>query len=342
GRDLAQGMGVARAGVVVDLQATALEQRMADRFEAPWRHRPVLRGAHPYPAHDLVGIAVAAVEQRAQPRDQRLHPRPEQAAGVEILQHAMHGEQREDLLVVEPEARQLVLRPDARLLEPIATGLPVEHDRGMQPVAHVVDVPRQSRPRHLERGHQVLAGDRSALAHELVDTVVALGLVHSRAILAAPGPVASPPRPSDDPATLLAGRATTGAGVVAISLETPMNSSSNGRLAGKRAIVTGAGSGIGRASALLFASEGAQVLAVDLNAEGVEETVKMIGEAGGQALAMTADASSETDVQAYVRKAIDSFGGLEVVYANAGISGGDVPLSEQTVELWEKVLRVNL
>ena len=121
-----------------------------------------------------------------------------------------------------------------------------------------------------------------------------------------------------------------------------MNSSSNGRLAGKRAIVTGAGSGIGRASALLFASEGAQVLAVDLNAEGVEETVKMIGEAGGQALAMTADASSETDVQAYVRKAIDSFGGLEVVYANAGISGGDVPLSEQTVELWEKVLRVNL
>jgi NAD(P)-dependent dehydrogenase (short-subunit alcohol dehydrogenase family) len=141
---------------------------------------------------------------------------------------------------------------------------------------------------------------------------------------------------------LLPGRAVTGADIVATSLETPMNASSNGRLAGKRAIVTGAGSGIGRASALLFASEGAQVLAVDLNTEGVEETVKMIGEAGGQAIAMTADVGDEADVQAYVRKAVDSFGGLEVVYANAGVSGGDVPLSEQTVEQWEKVLRVNL
>ena len=61
----------------------------------------------------------------------------------------------------------------------------------------------------------------AALAHELVDTIVALGLVHSRAILAAPGPVASRPRPCDDPATLLAGRATTGAGVVAISWRLP-------------------------------------------------------------------------------------------------------------------------
>lgn len=121
-----------------------------------------------------------------------------------------------------------------------------------------------------------------------------------------------------------------------------MTTSSNGRLAGKRAIVTGAGSGIGRASALAFAREGAQVLAVDLNTEGVEETVARIEAAGGKALAMTADTGSDHDAQAYVQRAVDAFGGLDVIYANAGVSGGDVPLSEQTVELWEKVLRVNL
>jgi NAD(P)-dependent dehydrogenase (short-subunit alcohol dehydrogenase family) len=121
-----------------------------------------------------------------------------------------------------------------------------------------------------------------------------------------------------------------------------MAAPSNGRLAGKRAIVTGAGSGIGRATSLLFAREGARVLAVDLNQEGVEETVAQIGAAGGDAIAMRADTGNDADVQAYVARAIEAFGGLEVVYANAGVSGGDVPLFEQSVELWEQVLRVNL
>ena len=115
-----------------------------------------------------------------------------------------------------------------------------------------------------------------------------------------------------------------------------------GRLDAKRAIVTGAGSGIGRASALLFAREGAKVLAVDKTADAVAETVKQIAAAGGKALAMAADAGSDADVQAYVKRAIDEFGGLDVVYANAGISGGLVPLFEQTVEHWEEILRVNL
>jgi NAD(P)-dependent dehydrogenase (short-subunit alcohol dehydrogenase family) len=115
-----------------------------------------------------------------------------------------------------------------------------------------------------------------------------------------------------------------------------------GRLKGKRAIVTGAGSGIGRASALLFAREGASVLAVDKTADAVAETAKQIAAAGGKAVAMTADAGSEADVQAYVKRALDEFGGLDVVYANAGISGGLVPLFEQTVEHWQEILRVNL
>jgi NAD(P)-dependent dehydrogenase (short-subunit alcohol dehydrogenase family) len=115
-----------------------------------------------------------------------------------------------------------------------------------------------------------------------------------------------------------------------------------GRLKGKRAIVTGAGSGIGRASALLFAKEGASVLAVDKTADAVAETAKQIVAAGGKAISMAADAGSEADVQAYVNRALEELGGLDVVYANAGISGGLVPLFEQTVEHWQEILRVNL
>ncbi|MEO8203621.1 MAG: SDR family NAD(P)-dependent oxidoreductase [Betaproteobacteria bacterium] len=115
-----------------------------------------------------------------------------------------------------------------------------------------------------------------------------------------------------------------------------------GRLDGKRAIVTGAGSGIGRASALLFAREGATVLAVDKTADAVQETVARIVAAGGKAVAMAADAGNEADVEAYVKRALAEFGGLDVVYANAGISGGLVPLFEQTVEQWQEILRVNL
>ena len=115
-----------------------------------------------------------------------------------------------------------------------------------------------------------------------------------------------------------------------------------GRLTGKRAIITGAGSGIGRASALLFAAEGASVLAVDKVQANLEETVAQVKAAGGSAIAMAGDAGSESDVKAYVAKALKDLGGLEVVYANAGISGGIVPLFEQTVEQWQEILRVNL
>jgi len=115
-----------------------------------------------------------------------------------------------------------------------------------------------------------------------------------------------------------------------------------GRLEGKRAIVTGAASGIGRASALLFAREGAAVLAVDRTRDAVEETAAQIAAAGGGAVAMAADAGNEAEVEAYVARALAEFGGLDVVYANAGISGGLVPLFEQTVEHWQEILRVNL
>lgn len=115
-----------------------------------------------------------------------------------------------------------------------------------------------------------------------------------------------------------------------------------GRLTGKRAIVTGAGSGIGRASALLFASEGARVVAVDRNADGVQETAELANKNGMEVLALSADGGDETGVTQFIGKAVAHLGGLDVLFANAGVSGGLVPLFEQTVEQWQEVLRVNL
>ncbi len=112
-------------------------------------------------------------------------------------------------------------------------------------------------------------------------------------------------------------------------------------LQGKVAIVTGAASGIGRASALLFAAEGATVLALD-RAPEVEATAAAIQARGGRAVALIRDSSSEDDVAGAVALAVKEYGGLDVCYANAGISGGLVPFFEETVEQWTLVLKINL
>ncbi|MDE0942510.1 MAG: SDR family NAD(P)-dependent oxidoreductase [Alphaproteobacteria bacterium] len=114
------------------------------------------------------------------------------------------------------------------------------------------------------------------------------------------------------------------------------------RLSGKRAIVTGAASGIGRASAQAFAREGASVVVVDRAEDGLAETVSMIAEAGGRAVAVTADVGDEVSVMGFINTCVETYGGLDVIYANAGVSGGRVPLAEQTVEHWLGILQVNL
>lgn len=112
-------------------------------------------------------------------------------------------------------------------------------------------------------------------------------------------------------------------------------------LKNKTAIVTGAASGIGRASASLFAAEGAQVVVLDRAAE-VEATAAAIRAAGGRAIALIMDSSAEKDVAAAVATAVKEYGGLDVCFANAGISGGLVPFLEETAERFTEILKINL
>src|SRR5207253_3965182 len=110
-----------------------------------------------------------------------------------------------------------------------------------------------------------------------------------------------------------------------------------GRLEGKSIVITGAGSGIGRAASVLFSREGAKLVIVD-RTEGVKETAKLVSDAGGVVEAVMADAGSEADVKAFIDKAVAKYGRLDAIWANAGVSGGLVPLAEQTVHHRQEAL----
>ncbi len=116
----------------------------------------------------------------------------------------------------------------------------------------------------------------------------------------------------------------------------------SGIVAGKVALVTGAGSGIGRASALAFAREGARVIVSDLDVEGGAETLDAIRKAGGEASFIQADVSRESEVANLVQQTVATFDRLDCAHNNAGVSGVPAALHEMAADEWSRVLAINL
>ena len=116
-----------------------------------------------------------------------------------------------------------------------------------------------------------------------------------------------------------------------------------GQLDGKVALVTGGASGIGRATALAFAREGAKLIIADMHEDGGQQTVHMITEQGGTATFVQVDVSKATEVEAMISTTVEIYGRLDCAHNNAGIgSRPRVLLHELTEESWERVLSINL
>lgn len=115
------------------------------------------------------------------------------------------------------------------------------------------------------------------------------------------------------------------------------------RLKNKIALITGGSSGIGKETCLLFAAEGAKVVVVDINVEGAKETAKMIKKAGGEAIFFKADVSKSKDCEAMIKAAEIEFGGLHILFNNAGIMHSDDGDSQSTEEnVWDLTMNVNV
>ena len=111
---------------------------------------------------------------------------------------------------------------------------------------------------------------------------------------------------------------------------------------GKVALITGAANGIGRATALAFASHNAKVVAVDRDAAGAERTAGTIKQQGGEAFAVAADVTKSADVQAYVKAALDKYGAIDCFFNNAGIEGKLAATAEYDEEVFDQVISVNV
>ena len=113
------------------------------------------------------------------------------------------------------------------------------------------------------------------------------------------------------------------------------------QLKDKVAIVTGAASGIGKATAITFGQEGAKVMCADINAEGAEAVARLVSDTGGEAAAAKADVSQEGDVQAMIAATVQRWGRLDTLFNNAGISFG-LPVTQVPVEEWDRLMSINL
>lgn len=115
-----------------------------------------------------------------------------------------------------------------------------------------------------------------------------------------------------------------------------------GRVGGKIALVTGAASGIGRATAIRLAEEGAKVALLDLKEDRLQETAERISAIGGECLLLEADISSEEEVKRAVERVVSKWGTLHVLFANAGINGVLSPIEDMELAEWEQTVKVNL
>ncbi len=113
-------------------------------------------------------------------------------------------------------------------------------------------------------------------------------------------------------------------------------------LVGKVALVTGGSSGIGRASAVAFAREGARVVVADVDESGGNETVSRIGAAGGEAIFVTTDVSQATAVERLIATAVATYGKLDCAHNNAGIEGSMLPIADCSEADWDRTMAVNL
>ncbi|MFL5048023.1 MAG: SDR family oxidoreductase [Xanthobacteraceae bacterium] len=116
----------------------------------------------------------------------------------------------------------------------------------------------------------------------------------------------------------------------------------NGSFAGKVAFVTGGANGIGRATALAFAREGADVVVADVSEQGNQETARMIEELGGRALAVRCDVTRTEDVKAALHKGVEAFGHLDFAFNNAGSEQAITATADLMEEEWDRIVRVNL
>ncbi|MEW6296745.1 MAG: SDR family oxidoreductase [Thermodesulfobacteriota bacterium] len=115
-----------------------------------------------------------------------------------------------------------------------------------------------------------------------------------------------------------------------------------GQLDGKVALVTGGSSGIGRATALAFAREGAKVVVADVIVDGGQETVRLLTAAGGQGLFVKTDVSKAAEVEALIKQTVATYGRLDCAFNNAGVEGAFVSTAEYTEADWDRVLAINL